>query len=272
MKKICNILSASCILLASPTVFSGTMGAENQDHNMNGLYIGVGTGINTAFVKDNLTVSRVFLNGAIASSFAGGNPGTQRYTYSSILFSGDIGYGVMVKSKTYLGIKGFVYYTPLNDTRSLGAADGLDPGLGIDSTSIRTQLNPVFNIDAVFGYEVWKHFLPFIEAGVGFAGVNNSYTVDGLVVNRTTLNASKYRYNYQADSYKTGFNVGLGANYNPNPAWLFTTELVYNYIGKSSGAHSSNIAFTTGQIETRRNSITAQNLALFGSVSRLFNV
>lgn len=177
----------------------------------------------------------------------------------------------MVTAKTYLGIKGSVYYTPLNNLTETGFSGPAGSILIVGNNSIRTQLQPIYNIDGVLGYEVWEHFLPYFEAGISFADIHNNYTFKRTRTNLATSSIVKYQYGPNINNYKTGFNVGVGANYQPHPHWIFGSELVYNYIGKTSGNDFISIPGTT-DIETQYRNTQGNNVALFCTASYLFNM
>lgn len=241
--------------------YAGTMGEPTYDFS--GFYAGLGTGFTSIFTKDTFSTTR--------SDGLGGNADTNRYTNTAILFTGQIGYGVMVMSQTYLGAKGSIYYTPLDTLDETGFSTAAGSTLIVGNNSITTSVKPIYNIDAVLGYQIVPHFLPFVEAGVTFADVNRHYTFKRSRTNITSLTNVKYESVLRLDDYKTGFNVGLGMNYQPVKNWFFSTELVYNYLGKESGSTTVGIpATSTTETQTREN--RNSDVALFGGVSYLFNI
>ena len=248
------------LFLGVNSLYAGTMGVST--YTMDGFYAGLGAGINTLFTKDSFSTLRL--------SGQGGNVDFNRYTNSSILFTGEIGYGKMVQPKTYLGVKGSIYYTPINNLTETGFSNlGGTDVLIVGNNSITTQLRPIYNLDAVLGYEVWEHILPFVEAGISFADVRNSYTSKRTRTNVVTATNVKYEYDLSLDSYQTGFNIGIGANYQPHPNWILSSELVYNYLGKNTGS-VSNVIPGVGDTEIHTRSVKGNDLALFGSISYLF--
>lgn len=175
----------------------------------------------------------------------------------------------MLKEKTYLGAKFSVYYTPLNTLDETGFSTAAGSNLTIGSNSIRTSIKPLYNIDAVLGYEIYPHFLPFVEGGVTFAEVSQNYVFKRTRTNVGTGSNVGYQYFLNLNNYNTGFNVGVGLNYEPHKHWIFSTELVYNNLGKNSGSVTTAIPAST-VTETQSRSINSSDVALFGSVSYLF--
>lgn len=253
-----KLLAVLGLLINTTCLYAGTMG--ESIYCMDGFYIGGGTGINTLFSKDSFTNQR-----------GGGRVGSDsnNYTNSSILFMGQAGYGKMVGPKTYLGAKGSIYYTPLDNLTETGFSTSAGSILYVGNNSINTQLRPFYNIDAVLGYEYWDHFLPFVEGGVTFSDIHNYYTLKRTRTNLSDASNVKYEYGASLDNYKTGYNVGIGANYQPHPHWIFSGELLYNYF--RTNADSSSVTIPgTNIVESQSRSIFGNDLVLSGSVSYLF--
>ena len=241
-------------------LYAGTMGPIGSDYDFNGFYVGLGTGFNTVFIKNSFSTTR--------SDGVGGQTDKNRYTHSAVLFTGNVGYGTMLKEKTYIGAKASIYYSPLNTTDETTFSIVAGTNLVIGNNSIWTTMKPSYNIDAVLGYEPVPHVLPFVEAGVTFADVHHNYRFARTRTGNTTH--IQYDSYLNLDSYKTGYNVGIGLNYQAQQNWIFSTELVYSDLGQNSGLATVTIPGTTA-IEAQSRTIKSNDIALFGSISYLFN-
>lgn len=250
---------ACILLLNSVCSYAGTMGDTSYD--LQGLQIGLGAGLTTFFDKDT---HQMTIEPAIP------NNQTLRSTNSAILFEGHAGYGQMWREHFYLGAKGSVYYTPMEYLENKTTMSIQNPILTINNNTNQISLKPIYNIDAVLGYEIYPHFLPFVEGGVSFANVNSYDTQYNNV--RADLGSQTgvgYATSLSSEGYKTGYNVGIGSYYQATSNWLFSTELVYNYLGKYSS--SSNVALPiTGAIQHLSSDRTFQLVSFFGGVSYIF--
>lgn len=90
-------------------------------------------------------------------------------------------------------------------------------------------MKPVYNIDALLGYELFSNILGFVEGGVSFA--NEKIYNKGRIVVHSDSNAFNHSVYTVTDGYKTRYNVGLGASYQPKQNWLISGELIYNDLG-----------------------------------------
>ncbi|WP_019217636.1 outer membrane protein [Legionella tunisiensis] len=248
--------------LGAGSLYAGTMGSIEPVSNFGGFYIGLGSGITTVFTKDSFSTAR--------SDGLGGNADTNRYTNTAVLFTGQIGYGAMFNQKTYLGAKASIYYTPLETLDETGFSTAAGNVLIVGNNSFATSLKPIYNIDAVLGYEVTPHFLPFVEAGVSFANAKRNYVFKRTRTNIAAVTNVGYQSSLNLDKYKTGYNVGLGLNYLAASNWVLSTELVYNYLGSKSDSVMVNIPLTT-TTETQSRTIRNSDVAMFASISYLMN-
>ena len=234
------------------------MGEET--YHPDGLYVGAGAGLATVFLKNTVT-----------NNFNTFNVGTTNVSNDSkggILFEGQVGYGKMYRENTYLGVKGSVYYTPINYRASnTSLVLGQNSGAFIDNDA-QARFDPVFNIDGVLGFELFQHFLPFVQAGVSFAGLNATDVQRNVVLNLSTAGSVAYSTASRISSYKTGYNVGLGGTYQMTPSWLFSTELVYNYLGKFSAGRSVESGSNLGTFTMNTNKKLNQ-VSWFGTISYL---
>lgn len=250
---------ASCMLaLGVNNIYAGDMGKSAYDFN--GVYLGLGSGLMTLFTQENRETVR-------------GND-TKNFTDTAIFFSGDIGYGRMFKEDLYLGVKGSIYYTPLNHLNEGTVASSGGSQLVVGDNEVTTSLQPIYNIDAVLGYEVLPHLLPFVEAGVSFSTVNTRYRLkrtETLV--STPTSTVQYGSVSTIGGNQTSYNVGLGMNYQPHKNLFFSTELMYNNLGKRRGTTTMTVppvAGTDARIDSDTRSVTSQDVVLFGSISYLF--
>jgi len=252
-------IAASCMLaLGMHGVYAGDMAKPSYDFD--GAYLGLGSGFMT-----------------LISQTARGNVrgnGTKNFTDTAILFTGDIGYGRMVKEDFYLGLKGSVYYTPLNHLNEGSIASSGKSRLVVGDNEVTTSLQPIYNIDAVLGYEVLPHLLPFVEAGVSFSTVNTRYRLkrtETLV--STPTSTVQYGSVFTVGGNETSYNVGLGMNYQPHKNLFFSTELMYNDLGQRRGTTTMIVPPVAGadaRTDSDTRTVTSKDVVLFGSVSYLF--
>lgn len=239
--------------------FSGTMGPSTT-YTLDGLYVGLGTGFTSLFTEDKFITRR--------SNLSKGITDTNRFSYTSILFNGNIGYGKMFRDVYYLGAKASVFYTPLNAQNDISFSVPVGSLVTLGDNTYTTQVRPFYNIDAVIGYEVLPHLIPFVEGGITFANVNNNYLMKRTRTNLATTSSVTYRYAVNLDDYSTGYNVGLGVNYQVHSHWMFSSELLYNFLGNSFGVNSASIPGTSIiESQSRRANTSAVNL--FASIAYL---
>ena len=128
----------------------------------------------------------------------------------------------------------------------------------------QTTVKPIYNIDAVLGYEIAPNILPFIEGGVSFSSVyTNSFVTESHTMMPGATSSYVDRFQNNASGFKTGYNVGIGANYQPKKNWFLSSELVYHYLGKYSNNYVNG-----PDIDTRNRKY--QLVSLFAGVSYLF--
>jgi len=239
-------------------VYAGNMGKPSYDFD--GAYLGLGSGVMTLFSQNG--------RGNVRGS------DTKNFTDTAILVTGDIGYGRMVKEDFYLGIKGSIYYTPLVNLHEGSFSSSANSRLVGGDNEVTTSLQPIYNIDAVLGYEVLPHLLPFVEAGVSFATVNTRYRLQRTETQVSTpTHTVKYASVFNIGGNETSYNVGLGLNYQPHKNLFFSTELMYNDLGQRRGTTTMTVPPVDGEdarIASDTRSVKSQDVVLFGSVSYLF--
>ena len=238
------------------TAFAGTMGEET--YNMDGFYIGAGAGLATILLKNTASESFNNLNMSVNRKVNDSDAG--------ILFEGQVGYGKMFKEKVYLGVKGSVYYTPINYNTSISEAI-VGTALATVSNTTQVRFDPLYNIDGVLGFEVFPHFLPFVEAGVSFAGINSTDVQHNSLIALPSP-AQIFQTALKTSGYKTEYNVGLGTAYQMAQHWLLSGELVYNYLGKTSANKTVNL---TSEFGTHTSKYTRKynQVSLFANISYL---
>ena len=252
---------AILLVLGCSNLFAGTIGVSaGSTYDFNGLYAGLGTGFTSLFTTDSFNTTR-----SNVSTLAGD---TNRYTETAVLFTGNLGYGAMIDQKIYFGAKGSIYYTPLETLNETGFTTPEGTVLTVGNNSITSLVKPFYNIDAVLGYEFLPHFLPFVEAGVTFANANRNYIFKRTRTDVVSGSNVSYKSTVNLDNYETGYNVGIGFNYQVKKHWIFSTELVFNDLGKNAGAATVGIPGTAiTEMQSRKMSTNA--MALFASVSYL---
>lgn len=247
--------------LGLSTGFAGTMGDAALPTNFNGFYAGLGTGMLNLLTK----------NAFSTSSITSAPPATGKlsFTDSAVLFDGHLGYGQLFNQNTYLGAKTFVYYTPLQHiyTRSFTASTDsfLTNGNHVDTFTAK----PIYNIDAILGFEVLPHVLPYLEAGVSFSNIKANYKSFRTQSNLASNNQFAYSNDMTSNSYKTGYNVGIGANYLVQKNWFLSSELIYNYLGTGAVNQSVNVP-QVNAVQAFSNKTTNQAVSLLASISYLF--
>ncbi|MBI2784898.1 MAG: outer membrane beta-barrel protein [Legionella longbeachae] len=215
------------VLLSSifNNLFAGSMGSIPT--TFGGFYAGLGTGFTTVFSNDEYTVNR--------PGFGVVRSGTNKVSDSAILFSGQLGYGTSLNKNIYLGGKASVYYTPMESFHQNSYASPRGPNqLAAGQDSLSRTFKPIYNIDAVLGYEMFPNLMPFVEAGVSFANVKHAIILDGSIVILNANLVDHYTGAFNVDGYKTGYNVGIGANYLAYKNWIISGELVYHDLGKNN--------------------------------------
>lgn len=253
------VMGLSALAFVS-NLYAGTMGPVAQP-DFSGFYAGLGVGQTTLFNHDEFSVSVPGV-GLVRS-------GSIKDTDSAVLFSGQVGYGLMFAQRSYLGVKGSVFYTPLEDTDSYAySSGGLVLVNGVDSFT--RSVKPIYNVDLVLGYEVAPNVLPFVEGGVSFANVKHQFDAVGTVTNLSPLRVSEYNGTSVIDEYKTGYNVGIGANYLATNHLILSSELVYHYLGKRD-ITLTNVALPAGSSATHYRSETNQAVSFVIGASYLFN-
>lgn len=254
-----HLLSIGLLAMIN-VVNAGTMG-NTSSYDFDGFYGGLGTGLLSLFTTDTYAGTR--------SDGTGGKTGENHYIDSAVLFTGQVGYGRMLQGRTYLGVKGSIYYSPIDDRDENAFSSAAGPVLIVGSNSFLSNVKPIYNIDAVLGYEVISHVLPFVEGGVTFGNVSRNYLFNRTISNLAANTNIQYQSSFKLNSYKTEFNAGLGLNVQPTPHCILSGELVYNDLGKKSGSTSVLIPTTT-TIDTQSTSLTNQAVALFVGASYLF--
>jgi outer membrane immunogenic protein len=212
-------------------VFAGAMGGIEP--GFSGLYGGLGTGVGTLISQSLATYPNPNTTSGIGTN-------AWENTFSSIQFEGHLGYGKEFPSGVYLGVKGSTYYMPLQSMENIALPENIPIGIIDVSVLSKTFTKPVYNINAILGYEVLPKWLTFVEGGVSFANVNINETLRSRATKIIPPTFSTTLLNVATtDNYKTGYNVGVGTHYKINPNWFISGELIYNYIGKYSTQHTT---------------------------------
>lgn len=245
--------------MLSLRAFSGAMGTD-ATYTLDGLYVGLGTGFTSLFTEDKFITRR--------NNMSRGITDTNRFFYTSILFNGNIGYGKMFRDVYYIGAKASIFYTPLEEQNDISFSVPAGSIVTFGDNTYTTQVRPFYNIDAVIGYEVLPHLIPFVEGGITFANVNNNYLMKRSRSNLATASSVTYRYTVNLDDYSTGYNVGLGVNYQVRSHWMFSSELLYNFLGNNFGVNSASIPGTS-IIESQSRRASASAVNLFASIAYL---
>lgn len=254
---------ATLCTMSMNMAFAGTMGSNQPAYDLSGFYAGLGTGFTTFFNDDIHTLS-------LSNPVTVVN-GHTKATESAVLFDGHLGYGQFIKRDTYLGAKTSVYYTPLEHL-STGGVDTASNNIATIGKNInQTTLKPIYNVNAILGYEVYPHLLPFVEGGVSFANVKSNELQTNTRTNLNNSSIYKYALPLNSESYKTGYNVGLGANYQVSKNWFLSSELIYNYLGKHSASTTITLPADAGTQNSATNR-SFQMISMLASVSYLLPV
>ena len=254
---------AMILSLGMTNAMAGSMGITEPVNDFDGFYIGLGAGFTTIYTHDTLNASIAGITNPILSA-------STPSTATAALFTGNLGYGKMFDQKTYLGAKGSMYYKP-GESETNNVYFGQVPGLFYftDNTNVKRSTQPFYNIDAVLGYELFPHVLPFIEGGVTFSNINTR--VANAATAYTTTTSVNYNEVLNLGGYKAGYNVGLGANFLADKNWFLYTELLYNDFGNKTITLLDNL---TAAGITKKTTLTEKNQAVFFVVgaSYLFSV
>lgn len=252
------------MILSTQICFAGSMG-EVKENAFNGAYVGLGTGVLTNFTTNTYTTTNYYGG---ASSIA---PSIHD-SASGVMFSGNLGYGKTIYENVYLGAKASILYTPINTTFGSGFSVVPSTNLVVANNDINTSYKPIYNINAVLGYEIRPRILPFVEGGVSFTGINRRYLLSRTFTNLESSSSVAYANMFTLNKYTTGYNVGLGANYRPQSNWMFSGELMYFGFGKISQTKSFAIPANNliGTSVTNTKGVTLNTLAVFATVSYFF--
>lgn len=256
MKKYVSLVA----LLATNSVMAG---ATHTSYDLRGFYAGLGSGFTTFFNDDAHSIT--LTNPALYE------PGHFKSTDSAVLFDGHLGFGQFIKKDTYLGAKTSVYYTPLEHLSSPQLVASANNITTTAKNTSQTTLKPIYNVNAILGYEIYPHLLPFVEGGVSFSNVKTSAQQTNTRTNLNSGSSYKYTLPLNSDGYKTGYNVGLGANYQMSKNWFLSSELIYNYLGKHSSSATITLPADAGT-QNSANNRTFQMISMLASVSYLLPV
>ncbi len=191
---------------------------------------------------------------------------------SAKLFDGQFGYGQFFKQDTYVGAKTSVQYTSIESLTQAKLALPNSNIIGSHLNNSPVILKPVYNINAILGYKILPNILPFVEGGVSFADIktnplqnNIGSNLNGTISHNVTLNSQ---------AYTTGYNLGLGANYQMSKNWFLSSELIYNYLGKQSAANTITLPSDANQTNssTSTSNRSFQMISMLASVSYLLPV
>ncbi|MCR9191324.1 MAG: outer membrane beta-barrel protein [Gammaproteobacteria bacterium] len=252
MKKITLLAT-----LLAGNVFAGSMGPIESTYDFGGLYGGLGAGVISVYSAEQFATTRT----RTASDVS-------RVTDTLVMFSGDVGYGRMIRQNTYLGIKGSIYYAPQETSTNNSFATPSSSTVTLGNNTFNSIYRPIYNIDAVIGYEFIPHLMPFFEAGVTFANINRSFLSKRTRTDLTTNSSVTYKYIINMDDYETSYNVGVGLNYQPHKNVILSTEFVYADLGSNNGAASAPIPGTSlTEYQTRK--LNSNALAILATVSYL---
>lgn len=258
-----KIFVLTIFYLSANFAFAGTMSAYNDysnDYSLEGFYFGLGTGLINLYTDDNFIARQ----SNSASSFRE----NERESYTSVLFTGHIGYGRMYTDTFYIGAKANIFYTPFNyvENDSYSVPNGSSTTFG-DNT-YTTQVRPFYNFDALLGYEFMPNFMPFLEGGLTIANVNKKYLLNRTVNNYANNTSSQYSFTVNANNYSAGYNIGLGLDYQAQRNWIFAGELIYVDLGQNFGASGTQVP-GTAIIDSQSRRLNSKAVALFATISYL---
>lgn len=237
-----------------------------------GFYLGLGVGESTLFASDQ------YKNHLTFDGFNKANIGnTIHNENTATLFEGHIGYNYNIHPKTYLGVKGSIFYTPVEILNQSTALISTPPTtlpnspLSISLQNInQISMEPVYNINGVLTYALLERLSSFVEAGVSFSNVRNLHSQKNLIEQPATATSIEIQTPYNTNGFDTGYNVGLGANYQLSTHWLLSGQITFHDLGQYSIAKSytsSAIQGSTASTSTR----AFQMLSVFASFSYLFS-
>lgn len=252
-----HIFSGLLLSTSIGMAYAGEMGEISKPYDFGGFYLGLETGFGTFLARDYHTDS--------ISTLAISQASTLNTSDTAIAFEGNIGLGKMLYANTYLGAKASIYYSPIETLTQSSLNDG---SLIEIHNSNQAYLKPIYNIDAVLGYEIVPHLLPFVEAGVSFSNVNTIDRQRNVSQDLDLKTADFFDNSINSSGYKTGFNVGMGSNYQLNQNWYISSELLYTYLGKNSASNTVPISVKAGT-QTVSSTRTHQLISLMAGISYL---
>ncbi len=259
-------------LILSQAMMASYAGSEGNLMDVSGFYLGLGVGESTLFssdqYKNNLSFEG-FNKANISNSIHNENTAT--------LFEGHVGYNRNIRPRTYLGIKGSIFYTPV-EILSQSTALASTPSTALSGNPLAISLEninqismePVYNINGVLTYALLEKLTPFIEAGVSFSNVRNLHAQRNIIEQPGISPSISIETPYNTSGFNTGYNVGLGANYQLTSHWLFSGQVTFHDLGQYNASKSYSIPSipgTTASTSTR----TFQMLSVFASFSYIFS-
>jgi len=206
------------------------MGSLQSTRDFEGLYAGLGTGMTTLL----LSYHSDFALFTSADTYV---PGSKKFHSSNAatMFDAQIGYGKFITPNIYLGMKGIVDYTPIESFTTYPVNYIVGSGFSVIASSrTEVEIKPIYNIDAVLGYEIYPHLLAFVEGGVNFTDVSKTHKLSLQTLDLTTLNLNQKGGYASLNDYKTGGNAGIGVGYQLPHNWIISGEILYHYLGHSS--------------------------------------
>ncbi len=226
---------------------------------------GVFFGANAGFINliEKTTVSQTF---SADNSFRSDE---RKFNASSGYFDGQLGYGRMISDEFYLAGKFAITYTPFEHQNQRSWSRGTAP-LPVDTgnSNFTTDLRPIYSIDMELGYLFDPTWISYLVGGVNFANTKHTHTFNGTHTVGATLETASVTAD--TNTYKTGFNIGIGIKHLIAEHWLLAAEYEYIYLGKTSD--TATISYpTSSHTVTEKAAYKSQAISGLASVSYLFN-
>jgi outer membrane immunogenic protein len=256
-KTIATLINATILSLAcAPMAFSADMPVRNYTkapamadpaYNWGGLYAGLNAGGAWGRVSPNY-VSQTGVATAAGFAFVQGLT-NQNMNSTGFIGGGQIGYNYQIQS-VVLGVEADMNYTGLSKTATTGTF-GL-PVCGAPTCSIAQSYNAdwLATFRGRFGVTT-GNLLFYGTGGLAVARVryNDTFTLP------TSVNAAS------SSNVRTGWTLGLGAEWAFNPRWSVKAEYLYVDLGSTGYTMPNNLVpLATVQVDHR----LTENIARLG--------
>lgn len=260
-----SVLSAMLLLMGGAHAESMLEPLKSFD----GVFLGFSGGFTNLMSTDQQTRIKVDTGIAIENQRK-----TIKKSDTASIFGVELGYGRgELRDAFYLGIKGFLHYSPYQHDHDTSNAGSVTVG-GVTTTTeintnIYTQLQPIYGLDVEIGH-IWQDdLLSYVVAGINFNTLKYRYTTQSKETVGTAAPDVQSAESPVSD-IKVGGNIGLGMKYLATDHIMLTGEYVYTYLGKVSKNYVLN-GLASGNTENYYHTRKLSMLSAMGGITFLFS-